>query len=172
MVLRAREELATPVHIKFFSTIAWHAKLMGKWYFRGAHSVHDLTVHLIFMPFGRMEIFKPKAGGWTHEQIVAQLHDLFSQICAHHDLRAHLISVGVDKNKPDHIHLVVRYPPTLSVSRLVQFLKGVSSRYWPEEIGGKHNGRLWSPAYFASSNGRSAADYAKQDKSAAAGGKR
>ena len=57
----------------------------------------------------------------------------------------------------DHIHLLVSVPPHLSVSRLVQYIKGYSSRkllmeskelnkqYW-----GKH---LWARGYFAASSG-------------------
>jgi putative transposase len=58
----------------------------------------------------------------------------------------------------DHqVHLLVRYPPKVAVSNLVNSLKGVSSgmlrqerpdlapRYW--------KGVLWSPSYFAASCG-------------------
>lgn len=57
----------------------------------------------------------------------------------------------------DHVHLLVNYPPKVAVSKLVNSLKGASSRllrkrhadlqkrYW--------KGVLWSPSYFAASCG-------------------
>ena len=55
----------------------------------------------------------------------------------------------------DHVHLLVEYPPTLSVSSLVNHLKGVSSRMLRKEFPeltarGAH---LWTPSYFAASAG-------------------
>jgi putative transposase len=58
----------------------------------------------------------------------------------------------------EHVHLLVRFPPTVALSRLVNSLKGVSSRrlrqefpeltrhYWRAK-------RLWSGSYFAGSVG-------------------
>jgi putative transposase len=53
----------------------------------------------------------------------------------------------------DHVHLLVEYPPTLSVSTLVNHLKGVSSRMLRKELPelaarGTH---LWTPSCFAAS---------------------
>jgi putative transposase len=52
-------------------------------------------------------------------------------------------------------HLLVQYPPTLSISTLVNHLKGVSSRMLRKEFTelaapGAH---LWTPNYFAASTG-------------------
>ena len=59
--------------------------------------------------------------------------------------------------EPDHVHLLINYPPTISISKLVNSLKGVSSRRLrkanPEM---QHNYRkhaIWSPSYFAGSCG-------------------
>ena len=58
----------------------------------------------------------------------------------------------------DHVHLLVEYPPKVTVSKLVNSLKGVSSllirkRDYPsikKKLWGKV---LWSPSYFAGSCG-------------------
>ena len=58
----------------------------------------------------------------------------------------------------DHVHLLIQYPPTVQLSRLVGSLKGVSSRHlrtqYPQQIKpllwGEH---LWSPSYFIASAG-------------------
>jgi putative transposase len=58
----------------------------------------------------------------------------------------------------DHGHLLVKCPPTVSASALVNSLKGVSARRLRLEFTGRVNrhlmpGHLWSPSYFAASCG-------------------
>lgn len=58
----------------------------------------------------------------------------------------------------DHVHLLVRYPPKLAISTLVNRLKGVSAHRLRQEfpahvrkyLWGNH---FWSPSYFAASCG-------------------
>ena len=60
--------------------------------------------------------------------------------------------------EPGHVHLLVRYPPKIALSRLVGSLKGVSARRLRQEfpahirtyLRGEH---FWSPSYFAASCG-------------------
>ncbi len=54
---------------------------------------------------------------------------------------------------PDHVHLLVSIPPSISVSKAVQYIKGKSSRKLLQEFGllrkrywGQH---LWARGYFA-----------------------
>jgi putative transposase len=58
----------------------------------------------------------------------------------------------------DHVHLLVEYPPKVAVSKLVNSLKGVSSRLiWkkghPSIRRALWGGSLWSPSYFAGACG-------------------
>jgi putative transposase len=55
----------------------------------------------------------------------------------------------------DHIHLLIEYPPKLSISQMVNSLKGVSSRRYGQAGYPKPYGKdaLWSPSYFVSSVG-------------------
>ena len=57
----------------------------------------------------------------------------------------------------DHLHIVVAYPPKLSVSVLVNAFKGTSSRMLrrnrPDIASRYRDDVLWSPAYFAASAG-------------------
>ncbi|MBB5967326.1 putative transposase [Planomonospora venezuelensis] len=58
----------------------------------------------------------------------------------------------------DHVHLLVNFPPKVAVSRLVNSLKGVSSRRMRREFPelARHYYRankLWSGSYFAGSVG-------------------
>jgi putative transposase len=57
-----------------------------------------------------------------------------------------------------HVHLLVSFPPKVALSRLVDSLKGVSSRRMRQEFPGlaRHYwraNRLWSGSYFAGSAG-------------------
>lgn len=55
---------------------------------------------------------------------------------------------------PDHVHLLVELPPQVTVSKLVQILKGRSSRRLRQEF--PHLARmksLWSPSWFVSTVG-------------------
>ena len=59
----------------------------------------------------------------------------------------------------DHVHLLVEYPPALSISNLVNQLKSVSSRLVSKHFGELVKpGCLWSLSYFASSGGGAAID--------------
>jgi putative transposase len=57
-----------------------------------------------------------------------------------------------------HVHLLVSFPPKVALSRLVDSLKGASSRRMRQEFPGlpRHYwraNRLWSGSYFAGSAG-------------------
>ncbi|MDY7012928.1 MAG: IS200/IS605 family transposase [Cyanobacteriota bacterium] len=55
----------------------------------------------------------------------------------------------------DHVRALIEYPPKLSISQMVNALKGVSSRRYGQAGHPKPYGKdaLWSPSYFVSSVG-------------------
>jgi putative transposase len=75
---------------------------------------------------------------------------LFEKVCD--DFEATLVEFDGEE---DHIHLLVNYPPKISLSSLVNSLKGVSSRklklHHPEVANRYFKAALWSPSYFAAS---------------------
>lgn len=78
---------------------------------------------------------------------------IFQDICK--KFEAELIEFEGER---DHVHLLINYPPKLAISKLVNSLKGVSSRLLRAEF--KHHiekyywkGVLWSPSYFSGSCG-------------------
>lgn len=111
---------------------------------RGRHSVSVLNVHLVFATKYRRGAFDAAALDW--------LAGRFAEICEHMDCRL-LASDGED----DHVHLLVEYPPKISISVLVNTLKGASSqvlrRVRPDIARFYRQGVLWSPSYFAASAG-------------------
>ena len=60
--------------------------------------------------------------------------------------------------EPEHVHLLVNFPPTVAISRLVNSLKGESSGRLRQEFPDLQQHycrarRLWSGSYFAESAG-------------------
>ncbi|ROI76229.1 transposase [Escherichia coli] len=52
-----------------------------------------------------------------------KLRTYFSKVCA--DFEAELVEMD---GEPDHVHLLINYPPKLAISSLVNSLKGVLGR--------------------------------------------
>ena len=70
-------------------------------------------------------------------------------------------------SEQDHVHLLVRYPPRLPVSTLVNRLNSVSARYLRKEFTGRvsrhlMHGHLRSPPYLAASCGGAPLEIIKQ----------
>ena len=111
---------------------------------KGRHVVYYMHCHLVFLPKYRKNVFDEKS--------LESLHKIFRIVCA--DFETDLIEFNGEK---DHVHLLVNYPPKVSISGLVNSLKGVSSRRLRQErpdIANKYyKGGLWSPSYFAGSVG-------------------
>jgi len=110
----------------------------------GRHCVFRLHVHLVFVTKYRRAVFDADA--------IQRLRAIFAGVCA--DFEAKLIEMD---GEGDHVHLLVEYPPKVAVSRLVNSLKGVSSRLLRKERPDMERhywkGMLWSPSYFAASCG-------------------
>lgn len=113
-------------------------------YRAGRHCVFALHVHLVFVTKYRRNVLS--------EYAIRDLRVIFGKICE--DFEAQLIECN---GEDDHVHLLVNYPPKVSLSKLVNSLKGASSyklrRMRPEVSGRYHNGVLWSASYFAASCG-------------------
>ena len=87
---------------------------------RGRHCVSALHVHLVFITKYRYRVFDRDA--------LDRLRLLFSKICT--DFESQLTEMD---GQDHHVHLLVRYPPKVAVSNLVNSLKGVSSRMLIQE---------------------------------------
>jgi putative transposase len=106
----------------------------------GRHVVFSLHVHLVFITKYRRGALPAPA--------VEDLAVIFAKVCR--DFGAELKACS---GEDDHVHLLVFYPPEVTLSKLVNSLKGVSSRLLrdqrPEICGRYKDGVLWSPSYFA-----------------------
>lgn len=111
----------------------------------GRHCVFDLHVHLVFVTKYRRKAFT--------KTIINELQEVFTEVCT--KFGAELREFN---GEGDHVHLLVGYPPRVSISRLVNSLKGVSSRLvqknnFPQIRKSLWGKALWSPSYFAGSCG-------------------
>lgn len=112
---------------------------------RGRSVVHNLHAHLVFTPKYRKAVFT--------SDLLVTCESAMRGVCE--DFGAALSEFN---GEHDHVHLLVQYPPTVHLPRLVNSLKGVSSRILRRDhpvavrkvLWGEH---LWSPSYFVGSVG-------------------
>ena len=110
----------------------------------GAHTKSDLKVHLVWIPKYRKAVLSG--------EVAIRVRDLIRQIAAEHELE--IISGKVAR---DHVHVFLSYRPNQTVSQIMQWLKGISSRVLLQEFPhlrkkfwGRH---LWARGYFAVASG-------------------
>ena len=119
----------------------------------GRHCVFKLHVHLVFVTKYRKKVFT--------DEILKDLEVIFKDVCQ--NFETELVEMN---GETEHIHLLLNYPPKASISKLVNSLKGVSSRLirkqYPELKKSYWKGGLWSPSYFASSCGGAPLSIIKQ----------
>ena len=115
-----------------------------EYYRKSAHCTYDIKYHIVWITKYR----KPVITG----QIAIRTRELIRGICQTNEVEILAGHVG-----SDHIHLLVSVPPHLSASKLVQYLKGNSSRKLQMEykdlnkqFWGQH---LWARGYFVASSG-------------------
>lgn len=113
-------------------------------YRKSSHATYDIKYHIVWITKYRKPVIIGKIAERTRELIRQSCHSNEVEILAGHVGR-------------DHIHLLVSVPPHLSASKLVQYLKGTSSRKLMMEykelnkqFWGQH---LWARGYFVASSG-------------------
>ncbi|MBF5059630.1 IS200/IS605 family transposase [Candidatus Neptunochlamydia vexilliferae] len=115
-----------------------------QYYRRTSHTIHDCTYHLVWATKYRYKVLVGDIGN--------RARDLIQEIC-----RDNGVEIIRGRILADHVHIYVSIPPYQSVSKLVQYLKGKTSRKiqmeFPElkkKYWGKH---LWAVGYFVRTTG-------------------
>ena len=110
----------------------------------GAHTKYDMKVHLVWIPKYRKKVLTG--------EVAIRVRDLLKQIAMEHELE-----VISGKVASDHVHMFIGYNPSQDISKIVQWLKGISSRILLSEFShlkrqfwGRH---LWARGYLAVSSG-------------------
>ena len=120
----------------------------------GRHCVFNLHAHLVFVTKYRQHVF--------NAQHLAFMQQIFCGICI--DFKSELIEFD---GEIDHVHLLINYPPQIQLSKLINSLKGVSSRMLRKQFPSitkwyYKNQALWSPSYFVASCGGAPINIVKQ----------
>ncbi|WP_156855209.1 IS200/IS605 family transposase [Oceanobacillus sp. AG] len=113
-------------------------------YKKNSHAVYDIKYHVIWVTKYRYKVLSG--------QIAYRTRELIRQGCETRGITILQGSVG-----KDHIHLLILCPPSLAPSKIMQYLKGRSSRllqdqfpnlkmkYWDQH--------LWARDYFCATVG-------------------
>ena len=122
-------------------------------YRHGSHTVFSIHLHLVWITKYRKKVLEGA--------VAYRVRDMLREICQREDVD--IITGHVSR---DHIHLFVSIPPQVTISRLVQRMKGKTSHkllaeyphlrkvYW-----GRH---FWARGYFCCSSGNVTDDVIKQ----------
>ena len=115
-----------------------------------SHGVGQNAYHLVWKPKYAKDPFKFDLVCYDCEQFLRE-------IALRYNFEIYELRV-----MPDHVHLFVEIPPTMSVSRALQLFKGISSyklfRQHPWLRRHFKNGHFWSPGKFFRSVGNVTAD--------------
>ena len=113
-------------------------------YQHGSHSVYDIKYHIIWVTKYRYQLLRG--------DVALRARELIRQTCLSRDITIVQGSIG-----KDHVHILVSCPPTMSPSKIVQYVKGRSSRLIQDEFPhiqkrywGQH---MWARGYFCSTVG-------------------
>ena len=113
-------------------------------YRKNSHAVYDIKYHVIWVTKYRYKILSGP--------IAIRARELIRQGCEARGIIILQGSVG-----KDHIHLLISCPPSLAPSKILQYLKGRSSRLLQDEFPelkkrywGQH---LWARGYFCATVG-------------------
>jgi len=117
---------------------------MSEDYSKSSHAVFDIKYHIIWVTKYRRKVLRGT--------ISRRLRELIRQGC-----QARNIVILQGNISKDHVHILVSCPPSLAPSKIVQYLKGRSSRLLQEEFAelkkqfwGQH---LWGRGYFCATVG-------------------
>ena len=115
-----------------------------KEYRRGAHTVYEIHLHVVWTTKYRKAVLTG--------EVALRVREVVREICGNHDVK--IMKGHVSK---DHVHLLLSIPPQVTISKLLQYLKGktahkimmefahIKKQYW-----GQH---MWARGYFCCSTG-------------------
>ena len=115
-----------------------------KKYWQGAHTKHRHMYHIVWLPKYRKKILL--------DEVKEKVEKLLKECADVNGWEIQELNI-----QSDHVHLMIQLPPSISVSRAVQLLKGISSKTIREELPqvrkmlwGKD---FWADGYFSETVG-------------------
>ena len=126
---------------------------MSSQYHHSAHTTYSNMYHIVWGTKYHKKVLK--------EDIGYRLREIIRQVCNTEKVEILKGAIG-----PDHVHILLQIPPYIAVSRLVQHLKGESSRKlqmeFPQlgkQFWGQH---MWVIGYFCATTGTVTQDTIKK----------
>ena len=117
---------------------------------RGNHVVYSLHYHIIF-------VIKYRRKALHSERIRERLKEIFRELTP--KLKIEIVSM---EPAEDHVHLLIKGTPSTDLVRVINSLKGVSSRYLRQEFPEIKNllwgDSFWSDSKFIASTGQVSLD--------------
>ena len=106
---------------------------------KGSHTIYDNQYHIVWVTKYRYKVLKGP--------IAYRLREILRQICEKNNI---VIIKGNIRN--DHVHMLISSSPTIAPAKIVQYMKGRSSKLLQDEFPelkkrywGQH---LWAVGYF------------------------
>ena len=113
-------------------------------YRTSAHTRFDIKYHFVWTTKYRKAVLSG--------QVAIRLRDLVREVCRTND-----IEILQGHVSPDHVHILVSAPPNMSASKIMQYIKGKSSRklmmefrHLNKQFWGRH---IWARGYFVATSG-------------------
>ena len=114
-----------------------------------SNCVYQFAYHVVWCPKYRKRILT--------EDIALAVNDMLEGICAERKW-----TILAKEIHPDHIHLFLSIPPTISVANALKILKGITARklflLFPRIKKELWGGSLWAPSYYAGTAGNVSAE--------------
>jgi putative transposase len=102
-----------------------------------SHCVYSLNAHLVFVTKYRKKVI--------NTEILAELKSILTRLLLANG--SELVEFG---GEPDHVHLLISYPPTVTLSKLINNLKAVSSKLIRKQYQEHVNKFYWKPVFWTS----------------------
>ena len=119
---------------------------------RGSHTVYNIQYHIVCVTKYRYRVLKGP--------ISYRLREILRQICEKNN-----ITIVKGNIRSDHVHMLVSCPATMAPAKILQYMKGRSSKLLQDEFPelkkrywGQH---LWAVGYFCRTVGTVTEDIVK-----------
>ena len=113
-------------------------------YRTSAHTRFDIKYHFVWTTKYRKSVLSG--------QVALRLREVIREVCRTHEIE--ILQGHVSK---DHVHILVSAPPNMSASKIMQYVKGKSSRklmmefrHLNRQFWGRH---MWARGYFVATSG-------------------
>jgi putative transposase len=126
---------------------------MSDKYWTGAHTKHRLKYHLVWIPKYRKRVLRGK--------IAKTIREMFYECAQIHTWTIEELNIRLD-----HVHMLVQISPDISLSKVLQYFKGGSSKIirkeYPELEEFLWGDSFWADGYFAETVGQTQEEIIKK----------